>query len=79
MNRLDVLLGFIASWPEIRSLVSRQARDVIKALRKRLGSKNPNTLLFAVMVSVYVVLDEHQSSSETALHICIIKTLVFYK
>ncbi|RWR84184.1 target of Myb protein 1 [Cinnamomum micranthum f. kanehirae] len=38
---------------EICELVARdqgQARDVIKALRKRLGSKNPNTLLFAVML-----------------------------
>ncbi|KAK6923674.1 GAT domain [Dillenia turbinata] len=38
---------------EICELVARdqrQARDVIKAIKKRLGSKNPNTQLFAVML-----------------------------
>lgn len=32
------------------SVVDRQAKDVIKAIKKRLGSKNPNTQLYAVQV-----------------------------
>ncbi|KAI4343509.1 hypothetical protein L6164_010849 [Bauhinia variegata] len=38
---------------EICELVAhdqRQARDVVKAIKKRLGSKNPNTQLYAVML-----------------------------
>ncbi|MED6192020.1 hypothetical protein PIB30_006165 [Stylosanthes scabra] len=38
---------------EICELVAhdqRQARDVVKAIKKRLGNKNPNTQLFAVML-----------------------------
>jgi len=31
-------------------MVNRQAKDVIKAIKKRLGSKNPNTQLYAVQV-----------------------------
>jgi hypothetical protein len=31
-------------------LICRQARDVVKAIKKRLGSKNANTQLYAVMV-----------------------------
>ncbi|RZC17534.1 TOM1-like protein 5 [Glycine soja] len=40
---------------EICELVAhdkRQARDAVKAIKKRLGSKHPNTQLFAVMVSI---------------------------
>lgn len=31
----------------------RQAKDVIKAIKKRLGSKNTNTQVYAVMVSSF--------------------------
>lgn len=32
-------------------LVFRQARDVVKGIKKRLGNKNPDTQLYAVKVS----------------------------
>jgi hypothetical protein len=35
---------------ELAARDERQAKDVIKAIKKRLGSKNPNTQLYAVQV-----------------------------
>lgn len=32
--------------------ICRQAKDVIKAIKKRLGSKHTNTQLYAVLVSI---------------------------
>lgn len=47
----------VSSWTYIyifhlmsSSIVNRQAKDVIKAIKKRLGSKSPNTQLYAVQV-----------------------------
>lgn len=37
-------------------LMFRQARDAVKAIKKRLGNKNPNTQLYAVMVSIMTLL-----------------------
>jgi hypothetical protein len=35
---------------ELAARDERQAKDVIKAIKKRLGSKNPNTQLYAVQL-----------------------------
>jgi hypothetical protein len=37
-------------------LMFRKAKDVVKAIKKRLGNKNPNTQLYAVMVSTMTLL-----------------------
>ncbi|KAL0378168.1 UNVERIFIED_CONTAM: TOM1-like protein 5 [Sesamum radiatum] len=56
---------------EICELVARdhrQAKDVVKAIKKRLGSKNPNTQLYAVLSDlpvrekIFLLLDAAQTS-----------------